>query len=377
MNPTLVPGAAGEGAIAARVASELGAIGLDVEVRDAAPDRPNVIGVIDGRHPGRALMLCGHLDTVGVTGMTAPFEPTERQGRLYGRGSQDMKSGVAAMVGAAAAVAARGLEAGRLIVAAVVDEEHAGVGAEALALRWTADGAVVTEPTGLAIATGHKGFAWVDVHTRGRAAHGSRPLDGRDAILDMGRVLARLETLNGELQSRPVHPLLGRASLHASTVAGGRELSVYPDRCSLSLERRTLVGEPDGVALAEVEDILDTLRAGDEAFDASARLSFERPAYELAADHALPQALAAALTRMRRPAPFVGMSFWTDAAILGLAGVPSVLFGPTGAGLHSVEEYVEIDSVLTCRDVLTDLARAYCAGEPQAGASAPRRRAAR
>ena len=361
VNPSLVPGAAGERAIAERFASELGVVGLDVEVDDASPGRPNVVGVIEGRRPGRALMLCGHLDTVGVAGMAAPFDPTEHDGRLYGRGTQDMKGGVAAMVGAAAIVASRGLEAGRLIVGGVADEEYASVGADALVRSWTADAAVVTEPTDLAIATGHKGFAWVDVETRGRAAHGSRPRDGRDAILDMGRVLARLEALDRALQARPAHPLLGTASLHASRVAGGRELSVYPDRCTLSVERRTLVDEPDGIALTEVGDILDTLRADDPAFDASARLSFERPAYELAPDHALPRALAAALIRQRRPATTVGMSFWTDAAILGRAGVPSVLFGPTGAGLHSVEEYVEIASVLTCRDVLADLAFEYCA----------------
>ncbi len=362
MNPTLVPGAAGERAVAERVASELGSVGLDVEVHDAAPGRPNVVGVVEGRRPGRTLMLCGHLDTVGVTGMTAPFDPSEREGRLYGRGTQDMKSGVAAMVGAAAFVASRGLEAGRLVVAGVVDEEYASVGADALAQRWTADAAVITESTDLAIATGHKGFAWVDVETRGRAAHGSRPRDGRDAILDMGRVLGRLEALDRELQARPAHPLLGTASLHVSTVAGGRELSVYPDLCSLSFERRTLVDEPDGVALAEAQHILRALHADDPAFDASTHLSLERPAYELPRDHPLPRAIATALTRGGRAAPVVGMSFWTDAAILGRAGVPSVLFGPTGAGLHSVEEYVEIASVLTCREVLADLAFAFCAG---------------
>src|SRR5688572_21035501 len=186
VNPSLVPGAAGELAIARRLAEEMRSLGLEVHVTEVAPGRPNVVGVLQGRAPGRSLMFCGHTDTVGIAGMARPFEPDVRNGRLYGRGSQDMKGGVAAMVGAARhLVEAGGLEAGRLIVAAVVDEEHASLGAEALVSTWRADAAVVTEPTGLDVAVAHKGFQWVAVETRGRAAHGSRPLEGRDAILRM------------------------------------------------------------------------------------------------------------------------------------------------------------------------------------------------
>src|SRR5687768_10595386 len=242
VNPSLVSGARGEAEIADAIARHLRGIGLDVEIQEAAPGRPNVIGVLEGRGRGRSLMLCGHVDTVGVEGMTAPFDPIERDGRLYGRGSQDMKGGVAAMIDAARVLADEGLPAGRVIVAAVVDEEYASAGADALVSRWRADAAVVTEPTDLRIAIGHKGFAWFDVETRGRAAHGSRPLDGRDAILRMGRVLHALEQLDRRLQSAPPHPLMGTASLHASIIEGGRELSSYPDRCGLKLERRTITG---------------------------------------------------------------------------------------------------------------------------------------
>ena len=182
VNPSLEAGGAGEAAVAERIAAELRAGGIDIELTDAAPGRPNVVGVIEGRTRGRTLMLCGHMDTVGGGGMTAPFDPLERDGRLYGRGSQDMKSGVAAMVDAAVALARRGgLASGRLVVAAVADEEHASAGAELLAAGQRADGAVVTEPTDLRVATAHKGFEWVEVETRGRAAHGSRPADGPTA----------------------------------------------------------------------------------------------------------------------------------------------------------------------------------------------------
>ena len=361
VNPALAPGGAGEAAIAGRVAAALRRAGLDVDVADAAPGRPNVVGVIEGRRRGRTLMLCGHLDTVGVAGMRDPFTPVVRDGRLYGRGAQDMKSGVAAMIDAAVRLAVRGgLPSGRLVVAAVADEEHASLGADALVRDHGADGAVVTEPTDLRMAACHKGFEWVEVETRGRAAHGSRPADGRDAILRMGRVLHRLEAIDARLAAGPSHPLLGPASLHASTVAGGRELSVYPDLCRLSFERRTLPGEPPDAGLAEAQGILDTLARDDAGFEGSARQIFTRAAHELPVAHPVCRTLARVLDRRGEVPDPTGMSFWTDAAILTAAGTPAVLFGPRGAGLHSREEYVEIDSVLTCRDVLIDLARDFC-----------------
>jgi len=361
INPTLVAGAPGEAEIAAEVAAVMRRFGLDVETQLAAPGRPNTIGVLEGRRKGRALMFCGHLDTVGVAGMAAPFAPIERDGRLYGRGTQDMKSGVAAMIDAARLVAeSGGLDAGRLIVAAVVDEEHSSIGADALVATWTADAAVVTEPTGLEIAVGHKGFAWIDVEVRGRAAHGSRPADGQDAILRMGRVLHHLEALDRDLQARRRHALLGTGSLHASIIDGGHELSSYPDRARLQMERRTLPGEPDSAALGEVQSILERLRRDDPTFRGDARAVFSRPAYELPADHELPRTLAAVVRDAGRTPTLSGMSFWTDAAVLGHAGIPSVLFGPGGAGLHSAEEYVEVADVLACRNALAELARRFC-----------------
>ena len=361
VNPSLIPGGAGEADVAARIAAALQAAGVDVELTDVAPGRPNIVGVVEGRAPGRTLMLCGHTDTVGVEGMTAPFDPAVRDGRLYGRGSQDMKSGVAAMVDAAILVARDGgLPRGRLVVAAVADEEHASAGAEALVNVHSADGAVVTEPTDLRVATAHKGFEWVEVETRGRAAHGSRPADGRDAILHMGRVLGRLEAIEAGLKSGLTHPRLGRASLHASTVHGGQALSVYPDRCVLGVERRTLTGEPSEVGLREVQEALTALAQEDGDFDASARQLLTRPPHEIADDHPVCRELRQSLGRRGLDANPTGMSFWTDAAILGREGTPTVLFGPTGAGLHGSEEYVEIDSVCVCRDVLVEVIRAFC-----------------
>ena len=361
INPSLIAGAPGEGEIAQLIAGHMRRIGLEVDVEDVAPGRPNVVGVLAGRLPGPSLMFCGHMDTVGVDGMHAPFDPVESDGRLYGRGAQDMKGGVAAMIDAARVVAERGLPSGRLIVAAVVDEEYASIGADALVARWGADAAVVTEPTGLEVAVAHKGFAWCEVETRGRAAHGSRPLEGRDAIVRMGRVLRALEALDRDLQSRPPHALMGTASLHASIIGGGREMSSYPDRCVLQYERRTIGGETPLTIEHELAELLRRLRDEDAEFDATARITVTRPAYELPQDHRLAQTLARSVARVcGRPAPFSAMTFWTDAAVLGDAGIPAVLFGPGGAGLHGVEEYVVTEDVRRCRDALAALAVEWC-----------------
>lgn len=361
VNPTLVPGAPGEAAIARRLVLELEAIGLLVEVQEVASGRPNVVATLAGRSPGPSLMLCGHIDTVGVAGMAAPFDPVVRDGQLHGRGAQDMKSGVAAMIDAVRVVAGSGgLAAGEVVVACVVDEEHSSIGADALVTRWRADAGIVTEPTDLDVAVCHKGFAWSEVVTTGRAAHGSRPADGIDAIVHMGRVLAALGELDQRLQAGPRHRRLGPASLHASVISGGRELSSYPDRCTLQVERRTIPGEPETALESELDAILVRLAAADSAFSAAATSLFARPPYEIAAAHPLPDVLTGAARAAGCRADTIGMSFWTDAAVLAGAGIPSVLFGPSGAGLHGVEEWVDLASVRHCRDALAGVIRTWC-----------------
>jgi acetylornithine deacetylase/succinyl-diaminopimelate desuccinylase-like protein len=352
INPSLVPGAAGEGAVADWLAGYLRRAGFDVELQDVAPGRPNVVAVADGSTPGPTRLLCGHTDTVGVDGMRAPFLPEVRDGRLYGRGTQDMKGGLAAMIAAAERwVRGARLGAGRVILAAVADEEYASLGAEALARRWRADEAVIPEPTGMAVAITHKGFSCVNIITHGRAAHGSRPADGIDAVILMGRVLARLESLDRDLQSRPPHPRLGTGSLHAGRIVGGTELSVYPARCSLQVERRTLPGEALDVAMTEVGAILDQLGRADRNFRADVTLLLARPAYGIRADHPLPTKLRRLAAECGRDAPITGMSFWTDAALLGAAGIPTVLFGPGGAGLHGLDEHVVIADLDRCAEI--------------------------
>lgn len=366
VNPSLAPGGAGEQQIAEAVAAELRAIGADAQLQPVAPGRPNVIGLVEGRRPGPSLVLCGHLDTVGVAGMSAPFDPVVRDGRVYGRGAQDMKGGLAAIVGAVRQlVDGGGIEAGRVVVALVCDEEDASRGAEAFVASVQAGGghgaaAVVAEPTDLRVGIAHKGFTWLQVTTTGRAAHGSRPQEGRDAILRMARLLARLERFDRERQARSAHPLLGPASLHASFIEGGREWSTYPDRCDARMERRTLPGEDLDEPLLEITRILEALVQEDEEFQASVDLIFARRAYELRDDHVLVRRMREAAASAGAAGDVCGVSFWADSGVLGEAGIPSVLFGPGGAGLHSVEEYVRMEDVLLCENALAHLARAMC-----------------
>jgi acetylornithine deacetylase len=360
VNPSLVQGAQGEAAIAGFVEAELKSIGMDTQTIEVVHGRPNVIGSLRGRSKGRALILCGHLDTVGMNDESL-LTPVEKDGRVYGRGTVDMKAGVAAMIDAARRVKETGgLSAGELIIAAVMDEEYTSLGAESLVKSIKADAAIVTEQTDLSIGIAHKGFTWVEIETRGIAAHGSKPLEGRDAIFRMGRVLRRLEQLDHELQSRQPHPLLGPPSLHASLISGGSELSTYPDQCSLKIERRTVSSDPKGAALHEVLDILERLRMEDPDLICSATMLFDRLPYETPQDSALPRLLESAIKKFGRPAERRGMSYWADAAILGHAGIPTVLFGPGGEGAHSPDEYVKIDDVIVCRDILAECARSFC-----------------
>ena len=256
VNPSLVPGGAGEGKIAEFVAGWADRAGLEVEVLDEAAGRPSVI-VRSGRTgAGRTLLLCGHLDTVGVSGVVDPLTPRIDGDRLYGRGSYDMKAGLAA-----ALVACRDAVSditGEVVVAAVADEEHSSFGVQQV-LRHAADAAIVTEPTELAVATAHKGFVWTEIHVTGKAAHGSRPHLGVDAILKTGPILVALEDLDRRLRRRQ-HMTLGPGNLHASLIAGGLEESTIPDTCVLTVERRTLPGETTADVEADIAVLLTDCR---------------------------------------------------------------------------------------------------------------------
>jgi acetylornithine deacetylase len=361
-NPELVPGGAGEAEIAEYVAETMKALGLEVEVWAPEPGRPNVVGVLPGTGNGRSLMLNAHTDTVGVEGMSDPFSPYIKDGRMYGRGTQDMKGSLASHLAAVRALREADVALdGDLIVAAVIDEEYKSRGTEAVVERYDPEGAVVTEPTDMDLALAHKGFAWIDVETRGRSAHGSRPAEGIDANMHMGRVLARLDRLEQELRAQEGHRLVGAPSLHAAQIEGGTASSVYAARCRLRVERRTIPGESGTQAREEIQALVDALDAEDDAFDARCELVFSRRPFEVEADAPIGTAVrSAAEAVLGHSPPDVGQTFWTDAALLAEAGTETVVFGPVGDGLHTTEEWVDLDSVAALAETLARTAHRYC-----------------
>ena len=359
-NPSLVPGAPGEGAAARALAEVLAAWGFAVTMPEAAPGRPNVVARI-GPPGGRVLLFNGHLDVVGIDGMRhAPFDGREADGRLYGRGSCDMKGGVAAMCAAAARAAAAGL-AGEVVVTAVVDEEFESLGTRALvADGLRADAAIVTEPTRLAINPAHRGFVWLELDFTGRAAHGSRYDLGVDAIRHAGLVLAALDQLQRGVLDRRTHPLLGHASLHAATIEGGAGWSTYPDRCRLRLERRTMPGETTDEVVAQVRAACAQVAAYDATLAVEVRHVLTQRPSDVALDAPVVRALEAALVGEGEAVAHEGMSAWTDAAILNDAGIPAICFGPGDIQLaHADEEWVPLDEVERATRVLTRLARTW------------------
>jgi acetylornithine deacetylase len=362
-NPTLVAGAPGEAAIARLLADVLDAWGFRVELQEAAPGRPNVVARAGAARTGRSLMFNGHLDVVGVDGMVhAPFDADERDGRLFGRGASDMKAGVAAMCAAAARAAASARLGGEIIVTAVVDEEFESLGTRSLMARGVrADAAIVTEPTRLAIMPAHKGFVWLDVALRGRAAHGSRWDIGIDAIRHAGLLLAELDRIDTEVLPTRSHPLLGRPSLHASLIEGGAGMSTYPERCLLRLERRTIPGESVADVVAEVDAACARVRARRPTFAAELAVGVTQSPTDVERDAPIVRALDAALRAAGEAVRIEGMSAWTDAAILNDAGIPAICFGPGDIALaHAAEEFVIIEEIERATAVLTGLARQWC-----------------
>jgi acetylornithine deacetylase len=359
INPDVVPGGSGEASLAQVVAEWCDRAGLETTLSDAAPGRPNVVAVARGRGTGRSLMLNAHLDTVGVAGMDDPLTPRLDGGRLYGRGAYDMKGSLAACMLAAARARREGLS-GDVVLTAVADEEFASVGTEAIAASMQADAAIVTEPTELELAVAHRGFVHVEIETVGRAAHGSRPHLGIDAIAKMGHVLVGIEDLDRRLRAHPTHPYVGSGSVHASLIEGGQEFSSYPARCIVQAERRTIPNETVELA-QELAEIVSGAGKADPDFTAHVRVLASREPFEVDESAEVVRAVRSCAERILGVEPeLVGVSFWADSALLAEAGIPTVLFGPRGEGAHAEVEWVDVASLEQCLEVYAAVAAELC-----------------
>ena len=361
VNPDLVPGAVGEIEIADFCASWFAARGFEVHRLEARKGRPSIVGIRRGRGGGRSLMFNGHIDTVTLAGYAGnPLEARIEDGKLFGRGAFDMKSGVAAMMVAAERAASHGL-AGDILVACVADEEYASIGTAEVAARFKADAAIVTEPSHLELTLAHKGFVWFEVIVEGRAAHGSRPELGVDAIAKAGHFLVALEAYGEKLLAGKGHPILHTGSVHASIIKGGEELSSYPAQCRISIERRTIPGETAESVEAEFRALLDKIKAEVKDFRYRLECGLERVPFEAKTDEPIVASLRKHATEALGRAPKIrGEPFWTDCAILKEAGIPCLLFGADGAGAHAATEWATTDSVETLARVLEATAVEFC-----------------
>lgn len=349
VNPALAEDGSGEQAIAEFAAGWLRERGVEAWTDEVAPGRYNAVGRVGAGQ--RTLVACAHLDTVQTTGMTIPpFEPRVEDGKLYGRGAYDMKGGVAAIMCAAAALAQQNYQ-GCFMLALVADEEYASLGAQHWVQNYTANACVVTEPTSEGmqeLIVAHKGFVWLKLTTRGRAAHGSRWDLGESAITAMGRVITALDEFDRTVLRARTHPLLGPASMHCSLIRGGSGISTYAAECEMQVERRTLPGETPEQVVAEVEALL---RAANVSSDVVMTLA--RPPLTVAPDSAIAESARAAMRQVTGVAPrAAGVAYWMDAALFAEAGIDTVNFGAHGAGAHEAVEWVDIETVVQCAQAL-------------------------
>lgn len=354
VNPSLAPDErTGEAAIASFIRDWLGVLGVSALLEEAAPGRPNVVGRVGSGH-GPTLVFCAHIDTVGTAGMTIPpLEPTRRDGKLYGRGSFDMKGGLAAVLTAGARLqhewsATPGGAPGTLLLACVADEEYTSLGADHFVANHSADACVLTEASEGDLIVAHKGFVWLKLRTEGRAAHGSRWDLGRSAIGSMARIVDALERFDRETLRARGHELVGPASMHCALVQGGVGISTYAPECTVRVERRTLPGESPEQVAEEIRAVVAEI--GETA---EATVEFSRPPLLCDPSARIANAIRDAVTDVTGMTPRdKGVGYWMDAAIFAAAGIPTVDYGPTGFGAHEAVEWVEVDSVRRCADVL-------------------------
>jgi acetylornithine deacetylase/succinyl-diaminopimelate desuccinylase family protein len=355
-----VPSVTGaERQVAEAVAGWCEAAGLQVELREVGPGRPNVVARwATGRRP--LTLLTGHLDTVpvGEGWSRDPFGGEVEGGRLYGRGACDMKAGLAAMLAALCDLRQRGLEpAGDVVLAAVVGEEEDSAGTLALLeVGVEADRALLAEPTGLELVRSNRGLVNYRLEIEGSAAHASEPGLGENAIVSAAQVVLGLDALARRLAGDP-HPALGPPNLTVGTIRGGTRPYVVPDRCLLEVDRRVNPGETSETVRAEAEEVLAAVRRRLPGLKARFEPGPEYLPFEVAEDHPFVRDMLAAM-KASGLQPRIGA--WRAASDAGFlvvrAGIPCLLFGPGHvAEAHRPDEFVDLSEVDAAREVCSRL----------------------
>ncbi len=362
VNPLLEIGGPGETEIGNYIFGLLQALDVEVVLDELAPGRVNVTGIIKGTGEGLSLMLNAHMDTVGVAGMENPFSAEIENGKLYGRGSYDLKGSIAAIIGVAKAIKDAEIKLkGDLILSFVADEEYESIGAQALVEKYKTDAVIVTEPTNLHICLAHRGFGVYSFVTKGRKAHGGDHESGIDANMKMGLLLSELHKFTKDLSIQEEHPLCGHASLHVPLIEGGQSLFIYSDECEIKVERRTLPGERKETVAMEFQQLLERLSNEDVDFQAEMEMMIWRSPYEIAPSARIVEELLKAGANVKNfEKDFIGHKWWEDSAIFGEEGMETVVFGPKGGGIHEDVEWVEIDSVIDLAEILFTVVVNYC-----------------
>ena len=343
VNPSFLPAGdarAGEKRVAEFLAATAGRAGLDVQFQPVFPGRPNVwVRLLPSGPVRQRVALVPHMDTVGVSS-DQQFRPLVKKGRLYGRGACDTKGSVAVMLAALLDLARGGqrLVQTEILFVALVDEECGQSGSRFLARnRFQADLAIVGEPTRLRVVTAHKGDLWLQLETRGKAAHGSRPELGRNAVHGMSRIVHSLETEYAARLRGRRHPLLRHATINVGTIAGGKQPNIVPDRCVIKIDRRTIPGEKDPAVRQEILRFLRSRGLHAIMLDTKS----DEPAPPLETNPHLP--LVRQFLRCAGQRAPAGVDFFTDAGVLAASGVPCVVFGPGSiAQAHMVDEWVSL-----------------------------------
>ncbi|MGD0252899.1 MAG: M20/M25/M40 family metallo-hydrolase [Verrucomicrobiota bacterium] len=360
VNPAFLPPrhpSAGEKRVADFLAATAACARLEVEFQKVLPGRSNIIARLLPRNKIRqTILLAPHLDTIGAD--ESQFVPRWKNGRLHGRGACDTKGSVAAMLTALCELANTKSRPGEteIVFAGLIDEENAQAGSRALVgqasrLSLTSrkngdrqdacrtDLAIVGEPTRLQVVTAHKGSLWLQLETRGKAAHGAAPQLGQNAVHEMARIVDALETDYAARLRQRKHPLLGRATVNVGMISGGAQPNIVPDRCAITIDRRTLPGETEVGVRREIAAFLNSKNL-------SAKISSTKlaPALPLETDPKLP--LVRQFLRSIGQSKPAGVDYFCDAAVLASAGIPSVVFGPGDiAQAHTADEWISLASL--------------------------------